>query len=181
MPRVPGEAPTPDPLDTLGKSSHASSPRRREMEDPLLQRESQRMLEILLGQTRRTPPEAHRRAWRSDMPGTVQACSEQCGVEEERGAFWQEEARALFPSGRLELLLQDFVVSPEALPGGHTHLSTCHLTRPSVTVHVRLCGNQPAEGLDCASFISILRRIDSRRSHQRSLQRAVSLGLCLEG
>ena len=28
------------------------------------------------------------------MPGTVQACSEQCGVEEERGAFWQEEARA---------------------------------------------------------------------------------------
>ena len=90
------------------------------------------------------------------MPGTVQACGEQCGVEGEHGALWQEKAGALFPSGRLELLLQDFVLSPKALPSGLTPLSTCHLTRPSVAVHIQLCGRQPTEGLVCVSFISIL-------------------------
>ena len=88
------------------------------------------------------------------MPGTIQARSEQCGVEGVHGVLWME-AGTLFPSGQLKLLLQDAVLAPEALPSGHTHLSSCHPTRPSVVVHVRLCGTQPP-GLDCVSFISVL-------------------------
>lgn len=51
------------------------------------------------------------------------------GVEGEHGALWQEKAEALFPSGRLELLLQDFVLSPKALHGeAHPPLATSHPT-----------------------------------------------------
>lgn len=75
------------------------------------------------------------------MPGTVQARGEQCCVEGAHGVLWQETG-ALFPSGQLKLLLQDAILAPEALPGGHTHLSTCHPTM-TLSWSPRLIMRQP--------------------------------------
>lgn len=101
-------------------------------------------------------------------------------MEGEHGALWQGR-RPGRSSHRADLSFSSKTSSSPPKPSavGSPRLSTCHLT-PTLGRSPQSIMRQPTtEGLACVSFISIL-LMHRQRKPSRSLQRAVSSGLCLK-